>query len=189
MFSHRCYFTFNVNIWFARNQYMGEILCRNRSGHHSKSHQRNLVEENAHTRQGISWADNHILCLNISYCSQCSMHDIYNRVCTRFAFYSNICIYMYIYIQFYTWMRTIIITSTYQCNVFKVDDLSSNNPRQIRCPKHIDGLVQDVTLLLTHWSYVFLALTHRHDADTCTRTMHLHRLCFGSHFIVDLYII
>ena len=30
-------------------------------------------------------------------------------------------------------------------------------------PLYIDGLVQeDVTPLLTHWSYVFLALTHRY---------------------------
>ena len=27
--------------------------------------------------------------------------------------------------------------------------------------EYIDGLVQDVTPLLTHWSYVYLVLTHR----------------------------
>ena len=28
---------------------------------------------------------------------------------------------------------------------------------------HIDGLLQDLTPLLTHWSYIFMALTHQYE--------------------------
>ena len=38
---------------------------------------------------------------------------------------------------------------------------------------YIDGLAQERTPLLTHWSYVFLALTHRYK-------LCIHNLCIGT---------
>ena len=47
---------------------------------------------------------------------------------------------------------------------------------------HIDGLVQeDVTPLLTHWSYVFAALTHRYSRQVYQEMREVHP---GSGFVL-----